>query len=159
MMHKQMITFLALAAWWLCAGTVSAQNGATEEEELAKKTQNPVASMVSVPLQYNLDFGIGSADETRQLFNIQPVMPFSLNSDWNLIVRTILPLIAAQSPVQGGENRSGMGDITQSFFFSPKQPVHGWILAAGPVVLYPSATDDALGSEKWSAGPTAVALK
>ena len=150
---------IALAVLWLCGGAVYAQDGGSEEEELAKKTQNPIASMVSLPLQYNIDFGIGSADATRQTLNIQPVIPFSLGNDWNLIVRTIFPLINAESPVQGGGDKSGLGDITQSFFFSPKQPVNGWILGAGPVVFYPAATDSVLGSEKWGAGPTAVALK
>lgn len=159
MMKIIKVLSIALAASWIWAGSVTAQNGTNEEEELAKKTQNPVASMVSLPLQYNLDFGIGPEDATRQTLNIQPVMPFSLSDDWNLIVRTILPLIHAQSPVQGGKDRTGMGDIVQSFFFSPKQPVKGWILGAGPVVLYPSATDNALGSEQWGAGPTVVALK
>ena len=153
------LTSIALAVLWLFGGAVYAQDGGNEEEELAKKTQNPIASMVSVPLQYNIDFGIGPAAATQQWLNIQPVIPFSLGNDWNLIIRTILPLINAESPVQGGDDKSGLGDITQSFFFSPKQPTNGWILGAGPVVLYPSATDNALGSEKWSAGPTAVALK
>lgn len=150
---------VALAVTWVWVGSVAAQNGTNEEEELARKTQNPVASMVSLPLQYNLDFGIGTESVTRQTLNIQPVMPFSLGDDWNLIVRTILPLIYAESPVQGGEDRSCLGDIVQSFFFSPKQPVEGWILGAGPVVLYPSATDDVLGGEQWGAGPTGIALQ
>lgn len=157
--NNNKILSVILAAGCFCVSLANAQDGTNEEEELAKKTQNPIASMVSLPLQYNLDFGIGSQNATRQTLNIQPVMPFSLGDDWNLIVRTILPMINAQSPVQGGKDLSGMGDISQSFFFSPKQPVNGWILGAGPIVLYPSATDDALGSEKWGAGPTVIGLK
>jgi hypothetical protein len=79
--------------------------------------------------------------------------------DWNLITRMIMPVIYAESPVKGGRDTSGLGDILQSFFFSSKAPVHGWILGAGPALQYPSATENALGSEKWSAGPTAVALR
>jgi hypothetical protein len=129
-------------------------------EDLAKKLQNPIASLISVPLQFNWDTGIGPKDASRYTLNVQPVIPFALNKDWNLITRTILPLIHAESAVAGGDSKSGLGDIVQSFFFSPKDPTTGgWIWGAGPVFLYPSATDDALGADKWGAGPTAVLLK
>jgi len=130
-----------------------------QEAELAKKLQNPVASLISVPIQNNWNFGIGSANAMRYTANIQPVIPFSLGDDWNLITRTIVPVIYAESPVKGGSDKSGLGDVVQSFFFSPKAPVGGWILAAGPVMLYPTATDKALGFGKWGAGPTALALQ
>jgi hypothetical protein len=139
-----------------------AQDATTDEQaaaaELAKKLANPVASLISVPIQNNWDFGIGSANAMRNTANIQPVIPFSLNQDWNLITRTIVPVIYAEAPVKGGTDQSGLGDIVQSFFFSPKEPVHGWILAAGPVMLYPSGTDG-LSANQWGAGPTALALK
>ena len=127
--------------------------------ELAKKLQNPVANLISVPIQNNWDFGIGSANAMRYTANIQPVIPLSLSKDWNLILRTIMPVIYAESPVKGGDNHSGLGDITQSFFLSPKEPVGGWILGAGPVMYYPTATDSALGAGQWGAGPTIVALR
>jgi hypothetical protein len=127
--------------------------------DLAKKLANPVASLISVPLQANWDFGIGVNDAYRFTLNIQPVIPLSLNDDWNLIIRTILPVIDAESPAPGIEDASGLGDTVQSFFFSPKEPVNGWILAAGPVALWPTATDTQLGSEQWGAGPTGLALK
>jgi hypothetical protein len=143
--------------------TFFAQEAATDDKaataELAKKLANPVASLISVPIQNNWDFGIGPANAMRYTANIQPVIPFSLNEDWNLITRTILPVIYAESPVQGGSDKSGLGDLVQSFFFSPKAPVGGWILAAGPVALWPTATDRALGFGKWGAGPTALALQ
>ncbi len=126
--------------------------------ELAKKLQNPVASLIQVPIQNNWDFGIGSANAMRYTANVQPVVPFSLNDDWNLVTRTIVPVIYAESPVIGGSSKFGLGDIVQSFFFSPKAPVNGWILAGGPVLLYPSGTDG-LSADKWGAGPTALALK
>ena len=132
---------------------------ADDEAELAKKLQNPVASLISVPLQSNWDFGIGAANAMRYLVNVQPVIPFSLNAEWNLITRTIIPVIHAESPVEGGSDAGGLGDITQSFFFSPKEPVGGWILAVGPVALWPAATDSALGAGKWGAGPTVLALR
>ena len=112
-----------------------------------------------MPIQNNWDFGIGSANAMRYTVNIQPVIPFSLGDDWNLITRTIVPVIYAESPVKGGSDHSGLGDIVQSFFFSPKAPVGGWIVAAGPVMLYPTATDQALGFGKWGAGPTALVLQ
>lgn len=128
--------------------------------ELAKKLQNPIASLISVPIQNNWDFGIGPANAMRYTVNVQPVIPFSLSEDWNVITRTIVPVIYAESPVAGGSDKFGLGDINQSFFFSPIAPTSsGWIWGAGPVLLYPTATDDALGSEKFGLGPTAVLLK
>lgn len=130
-----------------------------EEMELAKETQNPIANLVSVPLQFNSDYGIGPAGATKYTLNVQPVIPFSLNQEWNLITRTIIPLIIAESPIPGGSDKNGMGDILQSFFFTPKKDFNGWMMGGGPVFLYPTATDEALGGQKWCAGPTAVALK
>jgi hypothetical protein len=141
------------------ATTAGGDGKADDAAELAKKLQNPVASLISVPLQSNWDFGIGSANAMRYTLNVQPVIPFSLTKDWNLITRTILPVIYAESPVEGGDSAGGLGDIVQSFFFSPKEPVGGWILAAGPVALWPTATDSTLGSGKWGAGPTVLALR
>jgi len=138
---------------------VEAQNDNGAEAELAKKLQNPVADLISVPLQNNWDFGIGPANAMRYTLNVQPVIPFHLNSNWNLITRTIMPIVHAESPIKGGRDKSGLGDMLQSFFFSPSTPVRGWILGAGPALLYPSATDAALGGEKWGAGPTGVLLK
>jgi hypothetical protein len=137
-------------------GTVAAGDNAAE---LAKKLQNPVASLISVPIQNNWDFGIGPENAMRYTAVIEPVIPLTLTKDWNLITRTIMPVIYAESPVKGGKDRSGLGDITQSFFLSPAKPIGGWILAGGPALLYPSATDSALGDGKWGAGPTVLALK
>jgi len=154
---------LAVVAALASTAALFAQDAATDDKaqaaELAKKLANPVASLISVPIQNNWDFGIGPANAMRYTANIQPVIPFSLGDDWNLITRTIVPVIYAESPVAGGSDKSGLGDIVQSFFFSPKAPVDGWIVAAGPVMLYPSATDRALGFDKWGAGPTALALQ
>jgi len=140
-------------------GQKEATASGDDAAELAKKLQNPVASLISVPMQSNWDFGIGSANAMRYTLNVQPVIPFSLNEEWNLITRTIIPVIHAESPVAGGDSAGGLGDIVQSFFFSPKEPVGGWILAAGPVALWPTATDGALGAGKWGAGPTVLALR
>lgn len=129
------------------------------QAELAKKLSNPVASLISVPIQNNWDFGIGPADAMKYTANIQPVIPVSITEDWNVIIRTILPVIYAESPT-GGDSTSGLGDTTQSFFFSPKNPTKsGWIWGAGPVFYWPTSTDDVLGPGKVGAGPTAVLLK
>lgn len=147
---------LAIAA--LLSG-LPALSWAQDAQELAKKLSNPVASLISVPLQYNYDTNYGANDEgTKHLLNIQPVWPFSIGSQWNLITRTIFPL-ASVDDVPAGADESGLGDILQSFFFSPKAPVGGWIMGAGPVLLYPTASDDVLGGGKWGAGPTFVGLR
>lgn len=157
------MTLLALGAAMIMrtamADDVAADSNQANAAELAKKLQNPIANLISVPVQNNWDFDIGSTDAMRFTANVQPVIPFSIGDDWNLITRTIMPIIHAESAVPGESSVSGFGDIVQSFFLSPKEAVGGWIVGGGPVFLYPSASDDRLGGEKWGAGPTAVALK
>jgi hypothetical protein len=153
------------AACAICAGNAvrahAQQAGTDDAAELAKKLQNPVASLISVPIQSNWDTGIGSADAKRYTLNVQPVIPVEISPQWNVIVRTIVPYIDAESPTAGaGQTTTGLGDIVQSFFFSPKAPTaDGWIWGAGPALLYPTASKDSLGSEKFGIGPTAVVLK
>jgi hypothetical protein len=128
--------------------------------ELAKQLSNPVAALISVPFQLNYDQDIGAGDQgERWTLNVQPVVPIDLNEDWNVISRTILPLIS-QDDVVPGQSQSGTGDIVQSLFFSPKKPSDsGWIWGIGPVFLLPTGSDDRLTADKWGIGPTAVALK
>jgi hypothetical protein len=128
--------------------------------ELAKKLSNPVASLISVPLQSNFDFRIGPDDDGwRYQLNVQPVIPISLGEDWNVISRTILPVIYQDDIFPGAGDQFGLGDTTQSFFFSPKAPLFDFlILGAGPVFLIPTGTDELLGTEKFGIGPTLVAL-
>lgn len=150
---------LALAAGaWTTAGSVLADE-ASQQAELAKKLQNPIADLISAPIQNNWDFGIGPADAMRYTVNVQPIIPISLSEDWLVVTRTILPTIYAESPVRGGRDHWGLGDTLQSFFFQPKAGVGGWIVGAGPALQYPTATDSALGSGKWGAGPTAVVVR
>ena len=136
------------------------QGAAPSADELAKKLQNPVASLISVPFQANFDFGIGPANGSRFLMNVQPVIPMSISEDWNLIGRVILP-ITSQTDVFGESGtQSGLGDAVVSAFFSPKEPTSGGLIwGAGPVLLVPTATNDLLGTGKFGMGPTAVGLK
>ena len=128
--------------------------------DLAQQLANPISSLISVPFQFNWDTGIGPKDADRVLLNVQPVVPFSLNEDWNLISRTILPITYLDSTADGVDSAFGLGDTVQSFFFSPKKPTKGgWITGFGPVLLLPTATEDAFKSKQWGLGPTAVALR
>jgi hypothetical protein len=132
-----------------------------DSTELAKKLANPVASLISVPIQANYDDNIGpDEDGSSWTINIQPVIPFRLNDDWNLISRTILPVIDQEDIPTNGEGESGIGDTLQSLFLSPQEPTaNGIIWGIGPAFLLPTASDEMLGGEKWGIGPTAVALK
>lgn len=126
--------------------------------DLAKAAQNPIASMISLPIQNNLNFGVGPHSQVQDVLNIQPVIPISLGEDWNLITRWILPVISQPALTVNGEREWGLGNANPSFFFSPKQPTHGIIWGIGPTFLLPTSTDKALGKAVWGAGPAAVAL-
>ena len=156
-MRRKLGIVAATAA--LCAPAASAQ---PSEADLAKQLSNPVASLISVPLQSNSDFGLGpDHDGFQNTLNVQPVVPISLSEDWNVISRTILPIVYQDHDVvPGGGAKLGIGDVTQSLFFSPKEtgPL-GVIWGAGPVFLLDTASDDRFGADEWAAGPTIVALR
>jgi len=161
--NNRIVCAFSLSLLVAVAGSVIASpaNAQSSAEELAKKLANPVAALISVPFQLNYDQDIGPArGGDRWTLNIQPVVPIDLNADWNLISRTILPVISQDEIYPGAGGQNGIGDVVQSLFFSPKQPTAGgWIWGVGPVFLLPTASDSAIGTEKWGAGPTAVVLK
>lgn len=129
-----------------------------QDEELAKKTQNPVSDLISLPFQNNINFKVGPDEKTQNILNIQPVWPFSLNNDWNLITRTIVPVISQPGvDALDLDRENGLGDTTFTAFLSPKNSGK-LIWGAGPVILLPTATDDRLGSDKWGIGPSMVFL-
>ena len=142
------------------SATATAGGAANSTADLAKTLANPIGALISVPLQSNFDFGGGPAGDGYQFkLNLQPIIPITLNEDWLLISRTILPFVDQQDIV-GTSSQTGLADTVQSFFLSPAKPTEsGWIWGAGPAMLLPTATDELLGGEKWGAGPTAVVLK
>ncbi|WP_338731015.1 hypothetical protein [Mangrovimonas cancribranchiae] len=150
-MKKLLLLFVVLFAT-----TAQAQHS---DEELAKKLANPVASLISLPFQNNIDFGIGDNNGTRYTLNIQPVLPISINEKWNLIGRVVLPVISQYNITGQGTNESGLSDAVVSGFFSPKASKNGLTWGVGPALLFPTGTDDFLTTKKFGAGPTAVILK
>ena len=153
-----MSRLLALAA---AVGLLAAPAFARAQDsdaELAKKLSNPVASLISVPLQANYDCCYGPEDGGRYTLNVQPVIPVSLNQDWNVIIRTIVPIVKQEHAAPGDSSAFGFSDVTQSFFFSPKATHDGVTWAIGPALLWPTGESD-LGAKKWGAGPTGLLLK
>lgn len=183
-----------LSVWFLLGALAIAQDSSTtgsgpaaaeekpaadEAGGLQKAVQNPVASLISVPVQNNTNFGIGPYDRNQNVLNIQPVIPLRISGNWNMIIRWITPVIWQPAPgtanlevfgieentpayfaaqdVQKTAGVFGFGDMTPTFFFSPAKP-HKLIWGGGPVFVLPSATSKILGQGKLSMGPSVVAL-
>lgn len=155
---KESLSLFALQQKSDTANPAPTQAPAEDPQALAKKLANPISSLISVPFQNNFDFGMGpDRHGFRYTMNFQPVIPVALNKDWNLISRTIVPVIA-QHDVAGTGNQFGLGDTVQSFFFSPNK-TEPFIWGAGPVLLIPTGTKEVLGTQKFGVGPTIVVLK
>jgi hypothetical protein len=133
------------------------EKGHESETELAKKTQNPVANLLIIPFQNRTNFGVGPNHRTQNVLNFQPVVPISLNSEWNLITRTIMPIIKQPAIATTNDNTWGIGSTVFTAFLSPANP-GPVIWGAGPAIQIPTTTDDQLGSRKWGAGPSIVLL-
>lgn len=151
------MTLMGTSSWAQEENTEQSQETIlTEEQELAKKAQNPIANMISLPLQNNTNFGIGEYDRSQNVLNVQPVIPASLGN-WNLINRFIAPITWQPDVLQEDGTTFGLGDIVYQGFFTPaKSGKVTW--GVGPVLIFPTATDIRLGSEKWSAGPAAIVV-
>ena len=154
-----MLRYMVLMLAMLNSTAHAQSDPPSDSHDLSKQLNNPISSLISVPFQENIDFGVGPDEGTRSVLNVQPVVPFKISENWNVIVRTIMP-ITFQDDVIPDSDQFGLGDITQSFFFSPRKPGPGGIVwGIGPVFVYPTATDRFLGGDKWGAGPTVVLLK
>ncbi len=138
------------------APSPAAASAGGSDQDLAQQLADPVASLISIPFQHNIDCCYGPSETTRYTLNVQPVIPLSLGKDWSLIVRTIVPFISQGSPAPGQKGATDFGDIVQSFFFKPK--MEGITLAAGPVVTWPIG-GSGFGSGRFGAGPTGLLLK
>ena len=122
---------------------------------ISPNPQNPIANLISLPLQNNTNFNLGRDERTQNILNVQPVWPVTLNEDWNLITRTIVPVMS--QPLANGDRENGLGDTTFTGFFSLKDS-GDFTWGVGPVVLIPTSTDDALGAGKWGLGASVVGL-
>lgn len=135
--------------------TTRADTAVTDQ---AKEAQNPIANLISVPLQNNINLNDGPGREPLNVLNVQPVIPLSLTSEWNVITRTILPVISTPPVTPLASRTNGIGDLLFSAFLSPVSASHGWIWGVGPAIQAPTHSDPKLGNNDWGLGPTFVVL-
>jgi hypothetical protein len=154
---KLMASGLKIAtAICLAAGAAVPAHAEMSAEELAKLAQNPVGNLISVPFQNNTNFNFGPLKGTQNILNIQPVVPIQIEKDWNIITRTILPLISQPALSEGDSRTNGVGDLQFTAFLSPANPGE-WIWGAGPILQAPTHNKD-LGNDHWGLGPSFVVL-
>jgi hypothetical protein len=154
-------TAAAAAAWmvaFFATASYCSRSYAQDAPDLAKLVQNPIAKVISLPLQNNLTFGVRPDHDPQNVLNIQPVLPLRLNADWNLITRTIIPVIYEPALAPGAGTTGGLGDTSLALYFSPARPYHSVIWGVGPAFSFATATHRELGQQKLSAGVSAVAL-
>jgi len=143
-----------LAQQQTAAATPADAGAAADKADLAKQTQNPIASLITVPFQNNTNFGVGDTRRVQNLLNIQPVVPFALSDNLTLVTRAIIPVL--RQPIGLNDSISGLGDVNLQTFFVPKLKTKGIMVGAGPAFGLRTETDEALGSGRWTAGPSAV---
>src|SRR5262245_21017920 len=145
------------AAFAVAASAIVPAYAEMSAEELAKLAQNPVGNLISLPFQNNTNLNFGPLRGTQNVLNIQPVVPISVNDEWNVITRTIVPVIWNPSLAPGDSPTDGIGDTVFTAFLSPAKPGH-WIWGAGPIVQIPTNSNAELGNKNWGLGPSAVVL-
>lgn len=131
--------------------------GENRQEELARAAQNPVASLISLPFQNNTNFEFGPEEKTQNVLNVQPVIPFEVSENWNLITRTIVPIVSQPGLEPGQDRENGLGNVLFTSFLSPKHS-GDWIWGVGPAVQLPTSSDDQIAADEWAAGPSFVLL-
>ena len=154
-LHAKIKLCAALVSTVLLLTATAPAHAELSKEELAKLSQNPVGNLISVPFQNNTNLNVGPEERTQNILNIQPVIPFSINDEWNIITRTILPVISQPAPLNDRTN--GFGDMVFTAFLSPAQPGK-WIWGAGPVAQIPTNSSQYLGNRNWGLGASAVLL-
>ena len=151
-------TLRTAAAFALAILATAPAYAAMSAEELAKLAQNPVGNLISLPFQNNTNLNFGPEKGTQNILNIQPVVPISISEEWNIITRTIVPVISMPSLFPGDDRTNGIGDTEFTAFLSPAKPGE-WIWGAGPVVQLPTNNDSQLGNKNWGMGVSGVVLR
>ena len=153
-------TIVGALSLFLASVGIAAAEDKSGGASLQETAQNPIGSLISVPFQSNFNFGTGMLDRMQYVMNVQPVYPAKLSGDWNLIIRPIVPIINKPKMFAGDESEFGLGDVSPQLFLSPSMPADTFLgnvtWGVGPALVFDTATDDSLGSGKWSAGPGAV---
>ena len=156
-MKSRLLSLTAVAAVALAGLAATPASAEMSAEELAKLAQNPVGNLISVPFQNNTNLNFGPEKGTQNILNIQPVIPVEITKDWNIITRTIVPVIWNPALGPDIDSRSGIGDTVFTAFLSPANPGE-WIWGAGPVVQIPTNSNSELGNKNWGMGPSVVVL-